>query len=194
MTMDKRYTMNFILFSVGYLLLGGLLLFAPEQSKQFICIILGVVAIVSGVGRIVWHFFKDNLSRAFHNDIPYGVVLLLAGIYFIARTESVWAWLPVIMGFAVVFDSFIKLQNAFDLRRAGLGFWWVVLVAALATATLGILLILGIFAQKALLYYFGTVLIVDGILNLATLALMAWQSRKAKNEASGDTTIPPKNS
>ncbi|MDL2218787.1 DUF308 domain-containing protein, partial [Ruminococcaceae bacterium OttesenSCG-928-O06] len=153
MKASKRYILTFSLFSAGYIALGLLLLLAPDQSRQFLSIALGIAAIVAGIARIAWHFAKDDLSRAFHNDIPGGVLLVLAGIYLIARAEVLWDWLPVILGFAVVFDSMVKLQHAFDLKRTGFAHWWAVLALALATAVLGLLLVLGIFGKNILLYY-----------------------------------------
>lgn len=185
--MDRKYILNFVLFSLGYILLGILFIAAPEQSKTIIFTIMGIVAIISGLTRIVWHFIKDDFSRAFVNDIPVGVVLVLAGIYLIFRGEVIWNVLPVLLGFAVVFDSIIKLQHAFDLRRTGFLPWWGVLVAALATGVLGILLILPVFGPDVLLYYFGTVLIVDGVINLCTITLLSWRTRKVQKEG-----LPPK--
>ncbi|MDL2293303.1 DUF308 domain-containing protein [Ruminococcaceae bacterium OttesenSCG-928-D13] len=176
--MSKKYVSNFVLFSVGYILLGILLIAAPEHSQRIICTLLGIVLMVAGIARIAWYFIKDDLSRAFHNDIPFGVLQLIGGIYLMAKADAVWSWLPVIMGFAVVFDSIVKLQHAFDLKRTGLGPWWAILALALATAVLGVLLILGIFGPEVLLYYFGTVLIFDGAANLVTIILLSVRTRR----------------
>ncbi len=178
-TSSKRYIFNFVVFSIGYILLGFLLLFAPEESKRIICYLLGSVAILLGIFRIVWHFKKDDVSRAFHNDIPFGVVLLIAGLYLIMRPDALWAWLPVILGFAVVFDSIVKLQHAFDLRRMNFSHWWGIFALAIGTMVLGILLILDIFGANILLYYFGIVLVVDGFINIGTIILVYIHAKKS---------------
>lgn len=179
---ERRNTINFIVFSIGYVLLGLLMILAPEQSKRLICYILGAGIIVFGIVRIAWYFAKDEVSRAFHNDIPSGIILVIAGVYLIARPDAIWDWLPVILGLAVVFDSIIKLQRAFDLRRTGFAPWWGVLAAALATAVLGLLLILDIFGKNILVYYLGAVLVADGLINLATMGLISFNKKKvAKN-------------
>lgn len=177
LTPEKRYLLNFAAWSLGYILFGLVLLLAPDHGRQLLCYLIGGGAILLGIGRIAWYFAKDEVSRAFHNDIPSGVVLLVLGIYLIARPEAVFGWLPVILGFAVVFDSIIKLQHAFDLKRTGFAPWWGVLVAAIATAVLGILLIMGVVGPTLLLVYFGIVLLVDGAANLATIALLAWRDK-----------------
>lgn len=191
MQASKRYILNFVILSVGYILLGLLLILAPEASKRIVCMLLGVVAVLMGIIRIAMHFAKDDLSRAFRNDIPMGVTLAVAGVYLFARPDAIWAWLPVILGFAVVYDSIVKLQHSFDLRRAGFGPWWGVLAAGLATAVLGVLLILGIFNNNILLYYFGAVMITDGVVNLVTITLFSTQMKKAEKAAASTSATPP---
>ncbi len=178
-TSSKRYTFTFIMFSTGYVVLGLLLLFAPEESKRIICYLLGIVAILLGIFRIVWHFKKDDVSRTFHNDIPFGVVFLIAGLYLIMRPDALWVWLPVILGFAIVFDSIIKLQHAFDLRRMNFSHWWSIFALAIGTMVLGILLILDVFGANILLYYFGIVLVVDGLINIGTIILVYIHAKKS---------------
>lgn len=191
MEQNKRYIVNFVIFSLGYILLGLLLIFAPEYSRHLICYILGIGGILFGIFRIVWYFAKDDMSRTFHNDIPFGVVMLLGGVYLLVKPDAIWDWLPVLLGFAVVFDSIVKLQHAFDLRRTGFAPWWGVLAAALATGVLGTLLILGVFGKDVLLYYFGAVLIADGLVNLVTITLLAVYSKKSTNVQPQKNEEPP---
>lgn len=186
----KRYIWNFSIFSAGYILLGFLLILAPQQSKNVVCIILAIVAVIMGIVRIALHFAKDDLSRAFRNDIPIGVTLVLAGIYFFARPNDIWELLPIILGFAIIYDSIIKLQHSFDLRRTGFVQWWGVLAAGLATAVLGALLVLQLFPADVQYYYWGAVLIVDGIVNIATIILFAVQLKKAGAMQKAEVPIP----
>ena len=176
----KRRSLNFAAWSIGYIALGLVLLLAPDHGRQILCLLVGVGIIILGIGRIAWYFAKDDVSRAFHNDIPYGIILLILGIYIIAKPESVFGLLPVILGFSVVFDSMVKLQHSFDLKRTGFVPWWGVLVGSLVTAVLGVLLILGVIDQTILLYYFGAVLLLDGAFNLIIIALLSWRLRKKK--------------
>lgn len=178
MQSSKNYIITFIIFSAGYILLGLLLILAPETSQQLICYLLGSVAVVLGIGRIIYHFTLKDMSRAFRSDIPLGVMLILGGIYLMVRSEMVWEWLPVLLGFAIVFDSILKLQHAFDLRRAGFGYWWGGLGLSIITAILGILLVLGVFRGNALMVYFGTVLIIDGVVNIVTIILVMVQTKR----------------
>lgn len=189
MTTGKRYVLTFVIVSLGYIVLGLVLLIAPETSQHIICYILGGVAAVLGIIRIAMHFSKGDLSRAFQNDIPVGVVLIIAGVYLFAQANLVAEWLPVLLGFAVVFDSMIKLQHSFDLKRAGFGPWWVVLAVSLVTTVLGVLLIINVFGELPP-YFFGGILIFDAAVNIITIILFTLQLRQAHGTGKQDTNVP----
>lgn len=172
---NKRFVSTFLIFSAGYIALGFLLILAPDTIQQIIGYFLGGLAIVAGLIRMALYVRKDDLSRAFRNDLAIGVVLIVAGIYLIINPDNIWKLIPLFLGFAIVFDSIIKMQHAFDLKRTGFGFWWVILIAALTTAILGVMLIM--FGPDVLLFFFGVVLIGDGIINIISILLVYFRQR-----------------
>lgn len=180
---DKQYQWTFIIFSIGYIVLGALLIARPESSQRIISYLLGGVAAFIGILLVVTHFAKKDITRAFRGDIPVGVLLLMLGLYVMVRWDQVWRFLPVLLGFAIVFDSILKLQHSFDLKFSGFKYWWIGLAVALGTAVLGILLVLELFTGTTLMYYFGTVLIIDGALNLLTIMMVVRQMKKVKKQA-----------
>ena len=180
---DKRFVSTFVIMSLSYIGLGLLFLLAPGASQRLICYILGGAAIVVGIMRIVFYFMKNDLSRAFQNDLAIGVVALIAGIYLFTQPDAIWHWIPVLLGFAIVFDSIIKLQHSFDLRRANFSLWWLVLIASIATFVLGLLLIMNTFNGNLLFYYLGIVLIIDGIVNLISILLLFVIRKKVQKVA-----------
>ena len=178
----KRFKATFIITSAGYILMAILMLFLPGQSKDWICYLLGAIAVVLGIIRVAFFFMKNDMSRVFQNDLAIGVVALIAGVYLIANKAIVWVWLPVILGFAVIFDSIIKLQNAFDLKQSPFKYWWILLIVSICTGVLGSLLVIGTFEGAALLVYLGVVLIIDGLANLAAVGLLSWQMRAVEKQ------------
>jgi uncharacterized membrane protein HdeD (DUF308 family) len=176
----KRYIWSFSIFSAGYIIIGFLLLLLPpQQSNSVVCLILGIVAAVMGIVRIALHFAKNDLSRAFRNDIPIGVTMILIGIFFFAKPETILAIFPIIIGFSVIYDSIVKLQHSFDLKRTNFIKWWGVLAAALATAVIGVLLVLELFPADMRHIFWGAALILDGLVNIATIILFAYHLKKA---------------
>lgn len=191
MEQSKRFKLNFIILSAGYILLGLLRLFMPDPQSLLLCYLLGVLLLVAGIVRVLLYFAKDHEVRVFRNDLAIGVLLLVGGLYIIVQPASITAWLPVILGFCVVYDSILKLQYSFELKRT-FKLWWSMLLAAIITALLGLLLILVQFEQPVMVYFFGSVLILDGVANLISLALLTFQMKKAQKAASRPMPKPSK--
>lgn len=188
---NKRYVFTLGALSLVYVVLGLTLLIQPKALQVILCYILGIAAAAVGIIRIVWHFLKRDPAGSARSDIPMGVVMIAAGVYMIARVEAVWAWLPVILGFAVLFDSILKMQHAFELRRMSFGYWWLFLLLGLITAVLGVLLLLGVMPENIATYYFGVTLMVDGVVNIAILMLLMAKWRAAAKAQAAQPSQPP---
>lgn len=181
---ERRFRTQFVLLSLGYLVLGAARFLVKDANSLLMGYILGGFALVVGLVRVVSYFAKEARQRIYGNDLTFGIVFLVAGIYTLLEVETVAAVLPVLMGFCVIFDSIVKLQYAFGLRWAGFRFWWVVLGLSLVTAVLGVLLVLGHFPAAVLSIFLGVTLLLDGAVNLATLGLLLWTlRRKEKTDA-----------
>ena len=169
----KRFKITFTILSIGYILMGVLRIIFPEPGQLHISYLLGGIALLAGIVRVAFYFLKDLQSRAFKNDLAIGGVLLIAGVYLIVNPDNLVQWLPIIIGFAIVFDSILKLEYSFGLKRLNYYPWFVIAIVSLVTAITGILLIIGTFEGAFLVYYLGIVLIIDGIANLIALLLFS---------------------
>ena len=180
----KRFKISYAILSAGYILLGLLRLFFPDPASQLLCYTLGGIAILTGIVRVTIFFSKHDPGRVFHHDLAIGVTLLCVGVYIVARPADISGILPVVMGFCIFFDSIIKMQYAFEMRRTNMKAWYVILVVAVLTAIAGVLLIIHLFDGKTLVYYLGVVLVADGVANLAALALMILRLKKMEKSPS----------
>ena len=182
----KRFKISYAILSGGYILLGVLRLLFPSPESQLLCYMLGGIAIVMGIVRVTIFFSKRDPNRVFHHDLAIGVTLLCVGVYIVARPTDIADILPVVLGFCILFDSVIKLQYAFEMRRTGMKAWYVVLVVAVLAAIAGVLLIIHLFSGSTLVYYLGVVLVADGLANLAALLLMTLRLKQLEKPAAGD--------
>ncbi len=169
----RRFQLNFILFSLGYILLGVLRILDKDPSSMLLCYILGGFALAGGVIRMAFFFLKPSAARLFRNDLAIGVLLLFSGLYCILKPQTILALLPVVLGFGVLFDSVLKMEYSFHMKRAQFGAWAPLVVLALVSSICGVLLVLGSFTGAALQYFMGSTLIFDGLLNLLTLVLLS---------------------
>ncbi len=191
MSKNKRFVLNYAGWALGFLSLGLILLFAPGHGGLFLCYLLGVCAVIWGIVHVVLFFRKDGEPRAFDSDIPQGVVFLILGVYLFAKPQAAYSLLPVLMGFAVVYDSVVKVQHAASLKKDGFTHWWWVLAAAMVTAILGLLLIVEVFDNTLLWYFFGAVMLVDGLLDLGVIGLSLFRKKKDAKPAAAVPPPPP---
>ncbi len=174
----RRFQLSFVLFSLAYILLGLIRILDTDPTSMLLCYILGGFALAGGVVRMAFFFLKPNAARLFRNDLAIGVLLLFAGLYCILKPESILALLPVVLGFGVLFDSVLKMEYSFHMKRAQFGAWAPLVVLALVSCLGGVLLVLNSFSGKALQYFMGGTLIYDGLLNLLTLVLLTVMLRR----------------
>ena len=102
-----------LVFSVLYILLGLLLLLAPQAVADVFCIALGLLVVLCGLQSLYGYFKKDNGSiRA--------AVSLLLSLPTIAL--GMWALLCTVQS-AMTFEWLLPLLFGLD------GIWWAITVA-----------------------------------------------------------------
>ncbi len=185
---NKRYVFTLGALSLAYVVLGLILIIDPVALKPIFCYVLGILAAAVGLIRIIWHFVKRESIAESRSDIPIGVVMLAAGVYIVARIDEVWSVLPVVLGLAILFDSMLKIQHAFELKKLHFGSWAIFILLGLVTAALGVLLLLGVLPADMQFIFFGIALMADGAINIAVLMLLMAKWRAA---AKAQAAQPP---
>ncbi len=168
----RRFRISFILLSAAYILLGLMRLVYQNPESFAICYLLGGLALVGGLIRLAFYFTRRRVRHIFRNDLAIGVILLAAGIYCFFKPIIVLELLPTLLGFAILFDSVLKMEYALDSRRLGSRLWAVLMLLSLVSALCSILLVSGSFAGTVLFYFLGGVLVYDGLINLFALAVL----------------------
>ena len=171
-----------VLLAIASLVVGLLVLIFPGTSARLICLLCALLLILYGALHIVLYFVRKAPEDLFRHDFAKGLICLLAGIYLLLHPEILLDVLPVALGLVVVVDSIIKLQKAFDLIRLGNERWWIVLLFAIATAILGLLMLVNPFNYPAtLMAFIGVGLVINGATDLWTAAsIRRWVKRAAK--------------
>lgn len=180
MQFAKEYKKSFLLVSLCYIALGAVLLVYPALSIRAVCYVLGGITAIYGIVQLIAYFVNTDFGEVYRLTFVSGVILIGAGVYVIAQPLVIAKILPVLIGLAIVLDSLIKLQNAIDLKRLGAQIWWVALILAAITATLGGLLLFYPFAGALLTQFIGISLIVDGCVNLFSFSFLSIKLKKLR--------------
>lgn len=189
--MFRHLKASMFVMQLVYLALGLALVFAPDMSARVLCYACG--AALAAVGLLaIWRFAAARQERLLFAwfSLVYGVLFTVLGIFLLVQPDTVLTILPAVFGVFVLLDSLGRIQNALELRRAGLVRWWGMLFFALLSVVLGVLIILNPFAAlTTTVRVIGAVLLIESVLGLACAlytSLVLRELEKAVRDAGDD--------
>lgn len=176
-----------------FIALGIVLVGWPEDSLNWICRLLGIVLLVSGVVFIISYLTKKKASTVLQYDLLIGVILALLGIWLLTNPAIIISFVQYIFGAILIIHGAIDIQGTFSLRSGGSGRWYPALLFAIATIALGAIIILNPFASmSALVILIGISLIFDGITDILivlSVGVNAHKINRAAKRAAEDANV-----
>ena len=171
--LDKM-SLHFVIPLVSfYFIVGLLLILLNETVTNVAAWALAAGLILSGGWLLVRYLRADIRKRLAGADMALGLVLLLAGILLIASPTDMRDVFPKIWGLSLIFGGFLKIQYAFDEWSVRVHRWWIMLIFAAVSLTIGILALLNktIFGASQHLVV-GIFMIGEAALDLVTYFLL----------------------
>lgn len=168
-TILHEQRMSSIAAALVTILLGVVLIWWPDRSVNFLCMLLGVSIFITGIIYILGWLARRREGVPAFFVLP-GVILCALGIWLMTSPASVIKLIQYIFGAILIFHGVVDLQGSVALMRQRWGRWWVDLLLALLTVALGALILLnpyGTFA--ALVVLIGAALIFDGVSDLCII-------------------------
>ena len=152
-----------------YLVLGLCLIIFPDKSGAVICYVAAAALLLDGLRHVIC-YFRGELSEVLSGyDLALGVSEILLALFAFIRPATVLSLLPICLGAALVVSGVIRLQRAFDLKRAGYSAWRTIIVMGAVVALLGLLMLINPFAtSKILLVFLGISMVINAICLLWT--------------------------
>ena len=182
----KRFQIGAIAVSVCTLILGLLMLFFPETSWMTLCVILGIVCVLTGVYKVIRYFQLGFAGVFFRFDLGTGILSCLAGLLLLLCPQDALRLLPMVAGIYILFCSVLDVQVAVEMRRFHLGSWLPSLVLAFVNTLLGFYLLLDPYAGgRVLTNIIGICLILGSVQNLCSILCI----RRAIRDAKGDRIV-----
>lgn len=180
----KSFKTDRIVFAVGALVIGVILLVWPSTSLLIMAKCIG--AFLAGGGLVAaFMFFRDHDSAFKSVLLVMAAVMLICGIVIFFHPDDLVRLIPTIMGILVLLSGLINLGETFLLTRSKYSKWWISLIVAIATIGAGIFLIRNAFNLASLITRIaGGVLIFDGLSDLWVISRISRTVKKAEAEAS----------
>ena len=189
--MFRHLKASMFVMQLVYLALGLALVFAPDMSARVLCYACGAALLAVGL-LAVWRFAAARQERLLFAwfSLVYGVLFTVLGIFLLVQPDTVLTVLPAVFGVFVLLDSLGRIQNALELRRAGLVRRWGVLFFALLSVALGVVILINPFAAlTTTVRVIGAVLLIESVLGLACAlytSLVLRELEKAVRDAGDD--------
>lgn len=158
--LDMKWTG--ILVAVLCIILGACLLIFPSISINVICWLLGILALIAGVYRVV-HYFRDkDFPVLSQSELALGIIQIVGGLVLIFNPSGIVSLLPVILGGYIVVESVFSFQTAFEAIAARTKYSWALMLLAVVPLVLGLVLI------------FFSSGVASFVTRLAGLAILVW--------------------
>lgn len=159
---------------VAILLLGILMIIFPEQSGDIICIAIGIILGIWGLVRLITYFASGKAESFGSFALVQGAALLGFGILFIINPGMLKTFLTAALAIILIISGVMKLQYAVDFLRLKAKFWYVSLLGAIISITLGAVVFFNPFsAAKWLMLFIGISLVVNALWDLVSVAILS---------------------
>ena len=100
---------HLLLAALGYIAVGAVMLFIPDQFLAVVCYVIGALLIAYGViGMLMC--WKDRTIRM--AKIFIGILAIAVGIFVIAQPKAFTAVLPIIFGLILLLDRTQKVWRS----------------------------------------------------------------------------------
>lgn len=165
---------SILVFSIIYVLIGLILLVVSDAPLLAISYVFSVLLLITGIILTMYYIGRDVTPENESYDLVAGVVAVTAGIYLMMHAKVLYPWIPVVMGFMVLFSGLITFQNALDMRRMKQVFWAPVFLVALGSLALGFIILFYPFEKTTnMLRVIGASLLLSGGIDVVTAI---WQA------------------
>ncbi len=164
----KKSTGWIIALSIALIILGIGAMILPVVASAFFTLIIGWIAIMSGVVMIV-QSFQSKPVRGFWLNLIVGIFYVIAGIYILFNLGAAILALTFAFGILFVAEGIFTIIMGFT-NKAGHRMSWLVVLNGVITLILGIM-VLNSFPFSALWLiglYVGISLLMSGISLLAS--------------------------
>lgn len=169
----KKILWPSLVSSLVILILGFLLVFQSEVTLMTISYIIGAILFAIGIIAMI-RFFTNKSEDSFSQlNIVYGIICILAGIFFVKEPKMIGSIIPVVLGIGIIINSSIKVQQALVLRNVKNKYWTISLVISLLSLVCGVVLLFNPFSGAVVLTkIIGIFLILYAVLDLVNTFLL----------------------
>ena len=171
---------NYFISAILTIALGAVLVIWPDWSGRILCYLLGAALILMGGIQLIVCIRAERIGFYSKFSMLMNIILILLGVWVCIRPDTVLSLVPVIIGIVMLIHGCMDLQFTMDIKHAGSGKWWIALIFALVTLTIGVFLVMHPFlAFEITMLIIGIGLLYDGISDLVLMIVAAYAQHQS---------------
>lgn len=171
---------NYFISAILTIALGAVLVIWPDWSGRILCYLLVAALILMGGIQLIVCIRAERIGFYSKFSMLMNIILILLGVWVCIRPDTVLSLVPVIIGIVMLIHGCMDLQFTMDIKHAGSGKWWIALIFALVTLTLGVFLVMHPFlAFEITMLIIGIGLLYDGISDLVLMIVAAYAQHQS---------------
>ena len=171
---------NYFISAILTIALEAVLVIWPDWSGRILCYLLGAALILMGGIQLIVCIRAERIGFYSKFSMLMNIILILLGVWVCIRPDTVLSLVPVIIGIVMLIHGCMDLQFTMDIKHAGSGKWWIALIFALVTLTLGVFLVMHPFlAFEITMLIIGIGLLYDGISDLVLMIVAAYAQHQS---------------
>lgn len=175
----KGVTWQSVVVGILFVLLGVVLLINPEEVTRRIFYTIGTLIVVFGLIQLLMYFLSNVERSLKRNRFIIGILMIIAGVFFIFGYKIIKNAVPYIMGVFILANGIMKMQTAMNAMKIKGNRWGLLVLIAALTILLGIaILILANGITNFVLRIVGASMIFSGVTDIIN---MIYMSRGLKN-------------
>ena len=159
----KKVSVASILTSIAIGILGLIILFNPNETIALLSLILGIIIMIIGIGKIISYIILRNESNFSNYDLIYGIIAIVISIIMLANANAFVTIVRVIIGIWIAYTGIMKLIYALNLKSLSSSSWIAVMIMAIITIIAGVYIAID---SSILIMVFGVILIAYAVIDI----------------------------
>lgn len=159
----KKVSVASILTSIAIGILGLIILFNPNETIALLSLILGIIIMIIGIGKIISYIILRKESNFSNYDLIYGIIAIVISIIMLANANAFATIVRVIIGIWIAYTGIMKLIYALNLKSLSSSSWIAVMIMAIITIIAGVYIAID---SSILIMVFGVILIAYAVIDI----------------------------
>ena len=159
----KKVSVASILTSIAIGILGLIILFNPNETIALLSLILGIIIMIIGIGKIISYIILRKESNFSNYDLIYGIIAIVISIMMLANANAFATIVRVIIGIWIAYTGIMKLIYALNLKSLSSSSWIAVMIMAIITIIAGVYIAID---SSILIMVFGVILIAYAVIDI----------------------------